>query len=648
MADQEIFLSWSKPASRTSAETFREYLPSMLSGVKPWMSSEDIAKGSSWFNAVSDQLARSRACIIFITPENLASSWLYYEAGAVGNAMKWKVIFPYLLGVRPGELGGTPLGQYQVTLFEKEDTRRLIFEINKTLEVPIPETVLGSAFDGVWSKLQRKLSKIPLTRPADPSPPAAPPAPPAPPPAPPLSPLAIQILIDATSGERHTTTVSKTMYGFNLGAGGKNIANNLMDDRREAELRGAVNELVKRGLIADKGTKGEVFGPTSDGYAAADEAKKNLPPELSDEAKRLVSEAAAGDGRILMLMTSAGFCLETNGRQVCERNDSRVQAAYRAAVKDLVSRNLLDPVGSKGEAFQLTHEGYKLADTLPKPSAPEFSDEARRILLAASAGKDGQVMGYQTFESFHLTAGGTQVCSSDDDRIVSGFKEALEDLVGRGYLRVEGEDNYQITKAGYAAADEIRKNSPTPTLSEEAKTILIKASIGKSGHIAIIKDKGFTIVGDHNEVIISADDARIEADYRAGMQELLAHTLVQPVGDKGEVFRATRQGHMLAADLAKSSSGHAAPSSPPITDDADILVHLQGWMQKNHSEGTHTSPITFADVDRELNLPPGSAVRLLERAALKLNWAPDTKGPSVVVFKKVGAPGSAPRVIRRS
>jgi hypothetical protein len=60
----------------------------------------------------------------------------------------------------------------------------------------------------------------------------------------------------------------------------------------------------------------------------------------------------------------------------------------------------------------------------------------------------------------------------------------------------------------------------------------------------------------------------------------------------------------------------------------------------------HTPPIIFSEVDRELNLPPGSAAKLLERAAAKVSWMPDTKGPTVIVFKRVGGRGSAPTVSR--
>jgi hypothetical protein len=164
MAEQEIFLSWSKPMSKAAAEAFKDFLPLLLPRVKPWMSSQDIEKGTGWFNAIAEQFARSRACLLLITPENVTSSWLYFEAGGVALAMKDSRVVPYLIGVTPGAISHTALGQYQVTLFEKDDTRQLIFSMNRTLEAPTDETVLGSAFEGVWPRLQRRLARLPAPK----------------------------------------------------------------------------------------------------------------------------------------------------------------------------------------------------------------------------------------------------------------------------------------------------------------------------------------------------------------------------------------------------------------------------------------------------------------------------------------------------
>jgi hypothetical protein len=64
VAEFEIFVSWSRPGSRQAAEAFKEWLPEALPGAKPWMSKEDISKGRPWFASVSEQLSRSKACLV--------------------------------------------------------------------------------------------------------------------------------------------------------------------------------------------------------------------------------------------------------------------------------------------------------------------------------------------------------------------------------------------------------------------------------------------------------------------------------------------------------------------------------------------------------------------------------------------------------
>jgi hypothetical protein len=45
MSETQVFVSWSRPFSRQVAELLYTWLPHVLLGVRPWMSSEDIAKG---------------------------------------------------------------------------------------------------------------------------------------------------------------------------------------------------------------------------------------------------------------------------------------------------------------------------------------------------------------------------------------------------------------------------------------------------------------------------------------------------------------------------------------------------------------------------------------------------------------------------
>jgi hypothetical protein len=69
-------------------------------------------------------------------------------------------------------------------------------------------------------------------------------------------------------------------------------------------------------------------------------------------------------------------------------------------------------------------------------------------------------------------------------------------------------------------------------------------------------------------------------------------------------------------------------------DGTDIVALLQGWMAARSDEENRCA-IVFADLDKELKLPAGSAARLLETAAAKLHFFPDAKGPNVITFRKV-------------
>src|ERR1700742_3369985 len=117
----DIVVSWSKATSRGVASSLGAWLPKVLPGVRPWMSEEDIGKGRAWFATLQGGLSDAHHCIICVTPENVRSEWLYYEAGVIAARGDDVLICPYLVGVQPGELSGGPLGQYQCTVSTKED-----------------------------------------------------------------------------------------------------------------------------------------------------------------------------------------------------------------------------------------------------------------------------------------------------------------------------------------------------------------------------------------------------------------------------------------------------------------------------------------------------------------------------------------------
>ncbi len=185
--------------------------------------------------------------------------------------MRGSLICPYLVEVKPSSLSGTPLGQYQATVFEKDDTWRLIRTINGRLSSPHDEGLLRKAFDRSWPSLQRKLGKV-VTLVTTPDPPDKP----APPDEPDLSDEAKHILAETGKDPRGTLSMTKSMHGFDLAAHGMQLVDG-NDARLEAAYREAVNDLVSRRLLEPRGDTGESFALTKRGWTLADSLNSAKP-----------------------------------------------------------------------------------------------------------------------------------------------------------------------------------------------------------------------------------------------------------------------------------------------------------------------------------------------------------------------------------
>ncbi len=83
LTGMKLFISWSGKHSQQAANALRDWLPQVLPGTEPWISSEDIRKGSAWFSELSEGLAESVFGIICVDPSNVDAPWVLCEAGAV-------------------------------------------------------------------------------------------------------------------------------------------------------------------------------------------------------------------------------------------------------------------------------------------------------------------------------------------------------------------------------------------------------------------------------------------------------------------------------------------------------------------------------------------------------------------------------------
>lgn len=94
-----VFISWSGQRSKLAALALHRWLPSAIQAAKPWMSDKDIEKGTRGLHELSTALEGIRVGIVCLTPENLHSDWIHYEAGALSKSINDKArLCTYLLG----------------------------------------------------------------------------------------------------------------------------------------------------------------------------------------------------------------------------------------------------------------------------------------------------------------------------------------------------------------------------------------------------------------------------------------------------------------------------------------------------------------------------------------------------------------------
>jgi hypothetical protein len=160
----DIFISWSGERSRAIAEAIREWLPKIMISVRPWMSQTDISKGSRWNPDISQNLDTAKAGIFCLTPSNLKSESILFEAGAISKSVTESRVYTLLSEIEIADLRW-PLAQFQATSLQKDDIKKMLCAINIDLarlgEPCTSEENLVEAFDVWWPKLEEKFSKLP-------------------------------------------------------------------------------------------------------------------------------------------------------------------------------------------------------------------------------------------------------------------------------------------------------------------------------------------------------------------------------------------------------------------------------------------------------------------------------------------------------
>ena len=156
----KVFLSWSGKFSKDVSKCFGTWLPNVIQSVTVFQS-EEISKGSKWFDEISQKLKTADFCIVFLTPNNMSSSWINFESGAISNKFSKGKVSSLLIGLEPDEVVG-PLRNFQHTLVQKEDIRRLVGDINENQSDgnKLNKEHLDSSFEKWYPDLEKELQQI--------------------------------------------------------------------------------------------------------------------------------------------------------------------------------------------------------------------------------------------------------------------------------------------------------------------------------------------------------------------------------------------------------------------------------------------------------------------------------------------------------
>jgi hypothetical protein len=154
----KVFISWSGEPSRSVAVALREWLPSVIQSIQPYVSLEDIEKGAPWFAEISQELNDTAFAIICVTRANADSRWLNFEAGALFKSVKNinSRVSPFLIDLKNTELVG-PLAQLQTTEPKRDDISRLVGLFDAHSEQQIGAARVEAAMEKWWPDLDKQL-----------------------------------------------------------------------------------------------------------------------------------------------------------------------------------------------------------------------------------------------------------------------------------------------------------------------------------------------------------------------------------------------------------------------------------------------------------------------------------------------------------
>jgi hypothetical protein len=156
--DVKVFISWSGEPSQSIARVLRDWLPTVVQHVEPWMSDEEIKSGTRWNEEVAKALDGTDFGIVCVTASNQHRPWLMFEAGALAKRLDVGQLVPLCINLSPAEVTG-PLEAFQARCLDELGMRRLVQDMMTLREKPPAQAQIDQLFQAMWPALESHVSE---------------------------------------------------------------------------------------------------------------------------------------------------------------------------------------------------------------------------------------------------------------------------------------------------------------------------------------------------------------------------------------------------------------------------------------------------------------------------------------------------------
>lgn len=156
----KVFISWSGERSHRAAQLLKGWLKCVLQATEPWLSSDDIERGSLWFQDVTNTLGGCNIGILCLTRENRNAPWILFEAGGLLKGLSTNRVCTFLVDLEPKDVE-PPLSQFNHTSATRDSMFQLVSTLNDHLESgKLDDKTLEMVFQTYWPKFEEGLSRI--------------------------------------------------------------------------------------------------------------------------------------------------------------------------------------------------------------------------------------------------------------------------------------------------------------------------------------------------------------------------------------------------------------------------------------------------------------------------------------------------------